>query len=143
MEKSMSDQLPVPNPTERLKPVMDEVFRYQVGEVVSLAVDDQRLMVEMEKNGPVDVTRYRATPLVPLIITGRCILECHGGVQLMYEVRCNDVQAAITRRFEYELVPFKQSADRLVMTTSLLEEQIEQLKETLASIRSKTQGGEG
>lgn len=97
----------VENPTAKLKPVLDGVFRFQVGDAVvpRSTVEEVLSSVRMSNGHKHKIGRFGGSPAGArtMIIHGRRVEECHGGVQLMYLVRTWDEKSAQMMLFEYEL----------------------------------------
>ena len=110
----------IENPTAKLKPVLDETFKFAIGDVVALRLADEHVKAEFEIYGPYKPSRYaeerRASVPPAGIITERYLQECHGGVQLQYRVR-RYIEASkgelIQLMFEYELVPYAEATSRI------------------------------
>lgn len=68
------------NPTERVKPRLDEIFRFSMGDHVQLST--LRVVCSEEVLGVMTPPSLSA----PLVIVGRKIDECPGGVQLHYQL---------------------------------------------------------
>jgi hypothetical protein len=78
------------NPTALLKPVFDEAFKHQIGDIVCLrehVISDQ---AEMHVNEGRKPDRYgesiKYNPPLGMTITGRMMEECHGGIQTHYRM---------------------------------------------------------
>lgn len=103
------------NPTQKLAPVMAETFRYQIGEIVTHAVDHSRIADEIGLNEVAPYERIGIT--TKLQIVGRRIEECHGGIQLMYAVSGlqlrKDGGPVLSWFHEYELVPAPETVSLL------------------------------
>lgn len=110
----------VENPTAKLKPALDAVFRFSIGQQVAFAEHDEHLRREGEMNGPHKPARYMERIGCPMgmMICERIVQECHGGVQLLYMVRRftdSGKTECLQRFFEFELVPLAQAQSRVVV----------------------------
>lgn len=105
--------MPIENPTAKMKPVLDELFKFKIGDSVVLREQFLQVETDLELNGPHENRYDRAKPGVAYMILERHVQECHGGVQIGYSVRSfnNEGSATITRYFEYELVPYSEAVE--------------------------------
>lgn len=78
------------NPTAKLKPVFDEAFEFQIGDIVCLrehVISDQG---EMHVNAGHKTSRYgevlKYNSPLGVTITGRMMEECYGGIQTHYRL---------------------------------------------------------
>ena len=110
---------------EELAPLLDRVFKYEVGEHVVLSRD-----VEAIKASTLAISRagralgegkrlYRAgeTPvgLAHLVVVERWVQQCHGGIQISYTLQGHNNnktgERVPIRCFEYELRSVEESID--------------------------------
>ena len=106
------------NPTAKMKPIFDELFKFKIGEVVAhthqIATDTAELVVNadrFESSAMLESTKWNAP--TPFTIVARWVEECHGGIQIHYSVHGNNSDGKL---FEFELVPYQEaveSRDRL------------------------------
>ncbi len=100
------------NPTSKLKPVLDEHFKFKIGDVVSYAWHISTLEAERDVNEPFTIPKYAAIRVgVPssMLVVGRLVEECHGGIQTHYRLRGRigkDDREALVTHHEFELVAF-------------------------------------
>ncbi len=88
------------NPTERVKPRLDEIFRFSMGDHVQLSTLTTLCSRE--------VLQALTPPSLsaPIIIVGRKIDECPGGVQLHYQL-CGTGLPNIWH-LEHSIVPYRE-----------------------------------
>ena len=87
------DKPQVTNPTTTLQPVFDSLFRFKIGDVVATYVEAKTFDGEREVNARdeeqskrYEWTERRSRAPAALIVTGRRIDECHGGMQMFYSL---------------------------------------------------------
>lgn len=78
------------SPTAKLKPIFDEVFKYEIGDVVAsseqLVTDAAEIALNTQPVSKYSAeSRYWAPP-GPMTINGRHMEECYGGIQCHYRV---------------------------------------------------------
>lgn len=111
----------VTNPTEQLRPVLNEVFRFKIGEVLTARHARMGIKHECELASIAGDALSLSAPIgtpPKLTVTERIVTECHGGVQIHYRVsglvdgnRGNPVIATMT---EFELVPYGEALSILI-----------------------------
>ncbi len=106
--------MPVRNPTEKALPLFNELFKFQIGDLVEMRQIARGWEVDNELNPAEDEERYysqsRLNSPPGATIVGRRLEECEGGIQAHYLVRNHPREAdkaiAVAYFFEWELVPY-------------------------------------
>ena len=104
------------NPTNKLKPLFDEHFKFAIGEIVTYAWVKRSLEGEAELNVPPVLLKWERAqtqpPPIALVVTGRLLEECHGGIQAHYNLRGRlnrEGTEALVRHHEFELVAYEEA----------------------------------
>jgi len=106
----------IENPTTKLAPVFNETFKFKIGETVQPRHLYDVYAAELELNGPRrDLFDSRIGGGHPLQIVERIMMECHGGIQLLYAVAGYQNAKAggmqYNKMFEYELCSMEEFMD--------------------------------
>lgn len=92
------------NPTEKIAPLLNEVFAYGIGELVVRTSLARRMTAELSV---APLLYGRVVFPEPGVIVEREALQCHGGVQLIYAVATTNAhERRVDKLFEYELQLF-------------------------------------
>ena len=103
----------VKNPTPQILPILNELFKFKIGDHVFTRNDLVAHTTQFELH-PADSYEKLSVPL-PLTVTGRRLDECHGGVQMFYVVSGLSSSATggpvATTFNEFELIDHQEIVD--------------------------------
>jgi len=100
----------IKNPTEQLRPVFNELFRFKIGDPVSVRAFFEKWKLEFSANPQLKTyERLNSPPIV--IVLERTVHECHGGIQMQYKVSgTSDLNVVCP---EFELVSLSEVEEAL------------------------------
>ena len=106
------------NPSD-LASFMDQVFKFQIGDVVAAKVYVDGILADAALNVRVDSYGGRTSWPHGLMVVGRVMEQCHGGVQLHYRISGLSAidRGPVLTLFEFELVPFADAIEALKRVT--------------------------
>lgn len=119
-------------PSSAVDSIVDDLFWFRIGELVVLRTDVEAWQEQFRLNGPTPTQSHAQYPqadvtavsLSPLIILERHLQQCHGGIQLQYDVRARytDSSHRAVRFNEFELVAWSHATEWRRQHTYDLEE---------------------
>lgn len=119
-------------PSSAVDSIVDDVFWFRIGDLVVLRTDVEAWQEQFRLNGPTPTQSHALYPgaegtaasFSPLIILERHLQQCHGGIQLQYDVRArySDSSHRTARFNEFELVAWSHAAEWRRQHTYDLEE---------------------
>ena len=96
----------ITNPTEKAAPFMHELFKFKIGAVLARVADAVAWQAHYRSNPALRTYQEVSLPTT-LTMVERVLVECHGGVQMMYSCqRMTDKGLVTERYYEHELLGY-------------------------------------
>ena len=95
---------------DKIKEVMDAVFKFKPGDIVTTRALVMRWKTEHEISGPRERYSRGAAP-TPITIVCRELEECHGGYQPKYVARDEARPDILLRFMDHELVEYREGVE--------------------------------